>query len=213
MLATLWRSRWVGQSVITLALLGVCSTAQAKVSVQDFRGSTMSVGSAVSYATINKPLNLTYNPFFNTTVTLAPRYWVNRGLFVAGRLSIDREWTDRDDGTMRDETRLSNLTLRVGSLLHRWDFGLLTFVGSGVNFPTSPFSQGQTLNASYNAVMGFIQGISSWGSMNYFLSVAYNHFRYTTGEIETPRINACGDDPSACSFLSTGVRNAPWTVS
>ena len=213
MLATLWRSRRVSQSVMIIALLGICSSAWAKLGVQDFRGSTMSVSNSVSYSTINKSTNLTYNPFFNTMLAIAPRYWVNRGLFVAGRLSLDREWTERDDGTMRDETRLSNLTLRVGALLHRWDFGLLTFVGSGINFPTSPFSQAQTLNAQVNAVIGFIQSLSSWGSLNYFLSVAHNNFRYTTGEIETPRINACGDDPSACSFLNTGVRNAPWVIS
>lgn len=217
MTAIMWSGRWV-RRILSLAVftaLLVCSaSAWAELTVQDFRGSTMSVGSSVSVGTIDKSQDLSYNPFVNTAVTFAPRYWVNRGLFVAGRLSLDREWTQRDDGTYKDETRVSDLTLRVGSLLHRWDFGLLTFVGSGVRLPTSLFSQARTMNASYNAVIALIQGLSSWGSVSYSFNIAYNHFDYTTGQLETPRIDvpSCTSDPGGCSFLNTGVRNAPWTT-
>lgn len=204
-------SRW---SILVAALCLYASVGFAELGVQDFRGSTLSVSSAVSYGTINREVNQTYNPFFNTTLSLAPRYWISPQLFVAGQVSFDREWTDRDDGTYRDETRVSDTTLRVGALLHRWDFGMLTFAGAGVRLPTSPLSQASTLNASYNGVVGVIQSLGSWGSANYFFSAAFNHFRYTTGETETPRIQSCAGDPSGCgSFLNTGVRNGKWVTS
>ena len=217
MIAIMWRGRWsrrASRCLTLLTLMTLSTSAWAELTVQDFRGSTMSVGNSVSYGTINKSNDLSYNPFFNTTMTFAPRYWVQPRTFIAGSLSIDREWTDRDDGTMRDETRMSDLTLRVGSLLHRWDFGLLTFVGSGVRLPTSPFSQARTMNATYNAVIALIQGLSSWGSVSYAFNIAYSDFEYTTGELETPRIDipSCTTDPGSCSQLNTGVRNAPWTT-
>ena len=201
------------RSVVVLLCLVSSGGAYAELSVQDFRGSTFSVGNSVSYGTVDKGLNLSYNPFFNTTFTFAPRYWFTKRAFVASSISIDREWTERDDTTFQNETRVSDLTLRVGNLLHRWDFGMLTFVGAGVRFPTSLMSQAATMNASVNGVIALIQALGSWGSISYSFNVAHNNFRYTTGEIETPRVASCAGTPDAANcaqFLNTGVRNAPW---
>ena len=190
-------------------------SADAKLSTQDFRGSTLSVSNAVSYGTIDKSQDLSYNPFVNSTITFAPRYWMTPRFFVASSFNLTREWTEQDDTTYREETRLSDFTLRIGNILHRYDFGLLTFVGTGVRLPTSLFSQARTMNASVNGVIALIQSLSNWGSVSYALTLAHNNFRYTTGEIETPRIGSCLGTPDAANcaqFLNTGVRNAPWTV-
>ncbi len=189
------------------------STAQAELTTQDFRGSTLSVSNSVSYGTIDKSQDLSYNPFVNSTLTFAPRYWMTPRFFVASSFNISREWTQQDDTTYREETRLSDFTLRVGNILHRYDFGLLTFVGTGVRLPTSLASQARTMNASVNGVIALIQSLGSWGSLSYSFNLAYNSFRYTTGEIETPRIGSClgtPDAPNCAQFLNTGVRNAPW---
>ena len=203
----------IALSLLT-CLLSV-SIAQAELTVQDFRGSSLSLGNSVSYGTIDRSQDLSYNPFVNTGMILAPRYWMTPRMFVAGRLGIDRQWTQQDDTTYKNETRVSDLTLRVGNLLHRYDFGLLTFVGAGIRLPTSLFSQANTLNASANGTIALIQAISSWGSMSYSFNVAHNNFRYTTGEIETPRIGSCAATPDVADcaqFLNTGVRNAPWVT-
>ena len=219
MLVNYWKS-----SLSVLALTPLCFAlsisylvpfSEAKVTTQDFRGSTLSVSNAVSYGTIDKSQDLTYNPFVNSTITFSPRYWMTPRFFVASSLNLTRQWTEQDDTTYREETRVSDLTLRVGNILHRYDFGLLTFVGTGVRLPTSLLSQSQTLNASVNGIVGLIQSLSNWGSLQYFLSVAHNNFRYTTSEIETPRIGSCLGTPDAVNcaqFLNTGVRNAPWAV-
>ena len=217
MLFNLWRKRMRYArrlAIHTFAVLGICSTtAWAELGVQDFRGSSLSITHAVSYGTIDRSLDQTYNPFFGTTVSIAPRYWISPQLFVAGGLSIDREWTERDDGTYGDETRLSDLTLRIGSLIHRWDFGLLSFIGAGVRLPTSLASQARTLNSTYNGVIALIQSLGSWGSLSYSFNAAFNHVRYTTGENETPRIRGCASDPIGCgSYVNTGVRNAKWVT-
>jgi len=213
MFVNFWKSSLCYTTLAVFICLLSGGAAHAELSVQDFRGSTFSVGNSVSYGTVDKDLNLSYNPFFNTTFTFAPRYWFAKRSFVASSISIDREWTERDDTTFQNETRLSDLTLRVGSLLHRYDFGLLTFAGAGIRLPTSLMSQAATVNARANAVIALIQSLGSWGSLSYSFNVTHSNFRYTTGEIETPRIASCASTPDAANcaqFLNTGVRNAPW---
>ena len=200
--------------VSSLALLCVSITgAHAELGVNDFKGSSLTYSNAVSLNSLDKGAEQDYNPYYGMLMTLAPRYWFLPRSFVSARLSLDKELTEPDDTTYKGETRLSDLTLGVGSILHTWDFGLTTFGSVSARLPTSLASQARTMQTVLGGLIALTQALGSFGSMSYVFGVNYNAFKYTTGELETPRIGSCAGASVGCDpFLNTGVRNAPWNT-
>lgn len=201
----------VALSLAALTLFSSVTTAYAELTVNDFRGSSLTYSNMLSLNSLDQAAEPTYNPYYDMLLTLAPRYWFLPRTFVSASLSIDRELTEPDDTTYKDETRLSDLNLRVGSILHSWDFGLTTFGAIGATLPTSLASQARTTQVATNGLIALTQGLGKMGSLSYAFGLTHTAFEYTTGELETPRISSCAGSAVGCDpFLNTGVRNAPW---
>lgn len=199
-----------------LVVIGVSFSplqARAELGVNDFRGSSFTYSNTVSLTSFDQGAEQTYNPYYDMLFTVAPRYWFLPKTFVSARLSIDKELTEPDDTTYVNETRLSDLNLGLGSILHAWDFGLSTFASLGFQVPTSLASQARTLVLGSSANIALTQALGKIGSVNYSLSIGRSFFEYTTGEIESPLIRTCSNSTVGCDpFVNTGVRNTPWRV-
>ena len=194
---------------LALTLTPLCVSAE--LGVNDFRGSSFIYSNTMSLTSLDQGAEMSYNPYYGMQFTVAPRYWFVPRSFVSARLTVDKELTEPDDTTYRDETRLSDLNLGLGSILHSWDFGLTTFGSLGMQLPTSLAAQARTLNLGLSGNLFFTQALGGFGSVSYSFGLTHSFFDYTTGEIESPRVSSCASSASGCDpFLNTGVRNAPW---
>ena len=218
MCLTPWRGRGLRAPIallISYLLISPLSprTARAELTAQDFRGSSLTYSNAVSLLSLSKDAEPTYNPYYDMLLTLAPRYWFAQRAFVSARVSLDREITQADDNSYKNQTLISDTNLGLGAILHSWDFGLTTFGALGLRLPTSLASQARTMQAGMSSTVAFTQALGEIGSLSYSFGLGYTSFKYTTGETESPRIATCRSSALGCDpFLSDGVRNAPWNM-
>jgi hypothetical protein len=223
MCLTPWRGRGLRapvalliSCVLSYQLVNPLITAQparAELTAQDFRGSSLTYSNTVSLLSLKEDAEPTYNPYYDMLLTLAPRYWFAQRAFVSARVSFDRELTQADDNTYKNQTLLSDTNLGVGAILHSWDFGLTTFGSLGLRLPTSLASQARTMQAGMSSMVALTQALGEIGSLSYSFGLGYTAFKYTTGETESPRISSCRSAQLGCDpFLSDGVRNAPWNM-
>jgi len=209
-------SRIFWRSAVTLALTCVslsAVSARAELGVNDFKGSSFVYSNTMSLTSLDQGSEMTYNPYYGMQFTVAPRYWFLDRSFVSARVTFDKELTEPDDTTYKGETRIGDLNLGLGSILHTWGFGLTTFGALSVQLPTSLASQARTMKAGTRATVAFNQALGGIGSIGYNFSAGRSFFSYTTGELESPRVSGCASSTVGCDpFLNTGVRNAPWQL-
>lgn len=178
-----------------------------------FRGTVVSYSNLVSMRTLQADEELTYNPYYAMSLSMRPHYWFTDSLFVHARLALTHELTDADTTTRKGETRLTDLTLRVGAS----EFYTIPVVGISLSAdldiitPTSEISQARTLQVGIAPGVGVRRTWDVLGG----ISVGYG-FRLTslvhshqTAQRELPLIESCEDTLGGCAqHLDTGTRNA-----
>lgn len=178
-------------------------------------------GSAIVFRNVSTALSadrsadLTYNPYWEMSLTLAPRWQFNDIFSVSASQSFSRELTDSDWTTEDGEIVLSDFGL-VGRASRFWtiptvDIGLSADIA--LTFPASKISRARTLNMalgpglSLSRAFDVLDGLS----LGYGLRTTYYWHRYTTGEYESSTITDCVTDCE--EYLNTGVRNPEWRIS
>jgi len=198
----------------------VTQPSQQKKTKSAWRGSEIAVRNSVTALSLDRSADLTYNPFWGVAVELSPRYSFDDVWSVAASLEIQRELTQADDTTRRNDTLLGDLGLRVGAS----NFARIPVIDSnvsaslGLTFPTSLASQGDTLMFALSPSLRLSHTFSrvlDGLTLGYTLRFTKNFHEYTTAALESPSVPGCfvGDSGSCDRFLNTGFRNVSFRVS
>ncbi len=180
-----------------------------------FRGSSMVYRNAMTAVSADPSSELTYNPVYTMSLSLAPRWYLAGETYVRAGTSVSRELTDSDWTTQQGEFILGDTTLGVGNS-RLWVAPVIETAFSadlGVRLPTSKVSQARTLQVAIEPRVGIsrtfpvLKGLS----LGYGFAMAADLHEYTTGEIESPRIPGCVIDCER--HVNTGVRNTRWRMS
>jgi len=185
-----------------------------------WRGSEIAFRNSVTAISLDRSADLTYNPFWGMALELSPRFWFDNVWSVGASIEIQREITQADDTTLRDETLISDLGVRVGASnfakIPGVDIDLSASLG--LTFPTSLASQGDTLMFALSPSLRLGRTFSSvldGLTIGYSARFTKNFHQYTTGELESPSVPGCfvGQTGSCDRFLNTGYRNVSFRFS
>jgi hypothetical protein len=218
----------VGAAVVALVAALACAPTVAasppeadRTATQDdeseskspFRGSRISFEQSLAHRTLRPGGELTYDPYYNLELEVAPRWWPTDGWYVSGRFSVSQEVTHSNVTTRENELWPSDTRLRTGTPELVTIPGLEVRVSAGAEavLPTSKPSQARTLQVGAGALLGLSRRFSVLNG----LTVSYNgrlqkrFHRYQTRSLETPRISGCADLDRGCEpYAHTGQRNA-----
>jgi hypothetical protein len=200
--------------IILLLVLPVSAQADDSDSVP-WAGSSVIVRNASTAISADRSADLTYNPYWEVSLTIAPRWQFSDLFWVSASQSFSRELTHSDWTTQDGEFVLSDLGLRTGlsrfATIPSVEIALSSDVA--LTFPASKASQARTL------IMGIGPGLSlsrsfdvaDGLSLSYGLRGTYFWHEFTTGQYESPTLIDCERDCG--QFLDTGVRNPKWRIS
>ena len=204
--------RWV-LTILALAF-PLSAMAQEAEEPVPWSGSTLSVRNASTAISADPSADLTYNPYWELSLTLAPRWQFNDIFSISASQSFSRELTESDWTTREGEIVLSDFGLRFAASRYVTIPGVEIGVSSDVafTFPASKISQARTLNMGVGPGLQLSRSFDVLDGLNlsYGLRGTYYWHQFTTGEYESPTIISCTDDCDA--YLSTGVRNPEWRI-
>jgi len=203
---------------LALAILALAFPLSAAAQEADepvpWSGSTLLVRNASTAISADPSADLTYNPYWDLSLTVSPRWQFNDIFSVSASQSFSRELTESDWTTRKGEIVLSDFSLRLAASRYLTIPGAEIGLSSDVafTFPASKISRARTL------VMGIGPGLHLTRSfdvldglsLSYGLRGTYYWHRFTTGEYESPTIVSCTDDCD--EYISTGVRNPEWRI-
>jgi hypothetical protein len=183
-----------------------------------WRGSEFIYRNTFTAYSLDPSADLTWNPYYAMIFGFKPRWWFDDHWYVGARLDVTRELTQADDTTFGGEAWLGDLLLTAGAAKFYTIPGVGIDLGADLllSTPTSKISQGRTL------VLGLGPGVRvsrtfdlGEGELSVGYHVRFSSFfhRYTTSELESPRIPTCSSSGSGCdAFVNTGERNAQFRV-
>jgi hypothetical protein len=201
-----------------------------------WRGSEFIYRNTFTAYSLDPSADLTWNPYYAMWWTFKPRWWFDDHWYVGARLDVTRELTQADDTTFGGEAWLGDLLLTAGAS----KFYTIPVVGIDLGAdlllttPTGKISQGQTLVLGLGPGVRVSRTFDLAGDFTVGYHVRFSSFfhRYTTSELESPRIPSCSSSGSGCdafvntnapdwqlaptsnpdSFVNTGVRNTQFRV-
>ncbi len=168
-------------------------------------------GSALSAAPGS---DLSYNPYYEMSLTAMPTWRAHRYLSVGAQISVSREFTDSDWTTKRGEYVWSDLTLRFASS----SFYTIPVVGIALSadlplaFPTSRISRARTTNLALSPGISLSRrfDVLAGLTLRYGLRGAYWWHRYETGEYASSTIDDCEVDCDRFRFMES--LNPTWRI-
>ena len=178
-------------------------------------GSTISLRTATSAISTSEAAELSFNPYTEMSLTLAPRWRFTDIWSASAQMSFSRELTNSDWTTRQNETLVGDLSLRGAAS----NFVTIPGAEIGVSadlalqLPTSKVSRARTLVMGIGPGISLSRSVDVLAGMRFGYSIRGTYFwhRYTTGEYRRPYIDGCTVDCDA--YLSTGVRNPVWRLS
>ena len=197
-----------------ISILPLTAVAQEEVEPVPWAGSLLVVRNATTAISADPSADLTYNPYWEMSLTLAPRWQFNDIFSISASQSFSRELTNSDWTTKEGEIVVSDFGLRAAAsrfyTIPAVEIGISTDLA--LTFPASKASRartmvmavgpGLTLSRSFDVLDGL--------SLSYGFRGTYYWHRYTTGEYESPTITECGSDCE--EYLNTGILNPEWRL-
>lgn len=181
-----------------------------------YAGTAFSYGNNMAPYSLAKKGYLSYNPFYAMDFGFKLSWWFNKHLNIYGGLSVNRELTQSDITTFKNEALVSDTT--IGLTYH--NVYMIPVVGIDINLgaklviPTSKASRADTsivdLGVDLTLVRKFkvLKGLQ----ISYSLAPKYNFHRYTTGESVAPRVAVSAKDKNYDALLSNGTRNVQFDL-
>ena len=178
-------------------------------------GSSIALRNAATALSADRAADLTYNPFWEMSLSFAPRWSFNDVFSISAFQAISREMTDSDWTTERGEWVVSDFSLNAAASRYVTIPGVDIDVSNdlALTFPASKASRARTLRMAVGPGLTLSRSFDLLDglSLTYGLRGTYYWHEYTTGELESPPIDDCG---SQCDELvNTGVRNPEWRIS
>ncbi len=174
-----------------------------------WRGSSISYDHVSNTVGLDKGSELTWNPYYAQSLTLAPRYWFHDSFYTGLVWAVEQELTDSDWTTQRHEMIASDLFLDLGWA--GWtekNSGVRVSGAVRLGLPVSKLSQAQTLILSVapsvrvSRHFNVLQGLNvSWNAR--WTSRAFDS---TTPVADTAGIRSCAVDCE--SLTNMGYLNA-----
>lgn len=202
--------------------LGVLVVAQVATStptlIDQFAGSRVALQVSTSVATLAPDLQLTHNPYVDTSLLLLPRFALDEDWVLSGQLALAVEWTNSDTTDLRNEVELSDLTLGVSWRGLPEVLGVRTALRLDVTLPLAEATRASSmivapaLSAALSRSFEVLEGELGLGA-----SVAYRRpfYEYTTPGVDSARPYApqCFGGSLGCAEQLSGVANARDVVS
>ncbi len=182
-----------------------------------WRGTGLSLRNAVTVTSFDKSSDLTYNPTVTLELDARLRWWLFDRLYAQLALGVGHELTESDSNTFARESVLSDTTLRVAApaLVTIPVAELAISPALSLRFPTSKASQGASLQAALTMELALSRAFDVLDGLHlaYQFQATHSFHRFTTGTLESPRIQGCVSVGGVCSsLLNTGVRNSDWRL-
>ncbi len=210
----------LGTVLLPLLLVGAASTARAAQveakadakAAPAWRGSQLIYRNAVTAVSLDQSTDLTYDPTYEMTLALQPRWYVWDQLYVRAGASLSRELTESDWTTQSGEWIVGDTTLGFGSS-QLWRVPVVETVFTadlGVRLPTSKASRARTLLLAVEPRVGVSRTFDVLDGLTvaYGLVIARDFHDFTTGELTEPLVPGCVGGDTACDrFRNSGVRN------
>jgi hypothetical protein len=178
-------------------------------------GSTISLRTATSAISTSEAAELSFNPYTELSLTLAPRWRFTDTWSVSAQQSFSQELTNSDWTTRENETLVGDLSLRGAAS------NFVTIPGADIRIsadlalqlPTSKVSRARTLVMAIGPGLNLSRAVDVLSGMRFGYGIRGTYFwhKYTTGEYRRPFVDGCTTDCD--QYLTTGVRNPVWRLS
>jgi hypothetical protein len=192
----------------------VSEEAPAEVKPPIWAGSTLTYRNAATALSTSRSAELTYNPYYEMSLTAAPVLRLHDKVNVGLQASVSRELTNSDYTTRRGEFEWSDLTLRFGFP------GIYTIPVAEIRisadlpfaFPTSRISRARTTIVAMSPGISLSRrfDVLSGITLRYGLRGTYWWNRYETGQYERPTIDGCVTD--CAQFRAMESLNTTWRI-
>jgi len=204
-------------STLLVGALCLLFATSAKADIAtSFKGSSVGIKNVMSTLTLNKDGQLTYNPYYAVSIQASPRFAFTKRFYASVSVGAVREMTNADNTTMRGETLLDDVSLRLGlSQIAKIPGGLSLSGAIDGLAPTSKASQARTMIVGVRPSLNLAWAVPGTKKLSFNYSVAgtwYAH-QYTTASKESPLIPGCSITDRGCdAFSHSGVRNTQWRL-
>lgn len=198
---------WVG------ALLAGQVATSTPTALDRFEGSRVVLQASTTVATLAPDLQLTHNPYVDTSLLLLPRFAIGEHVSVWGQLGLAVEWTNSDSTDLRNEVELSDLTLGASWNGLPRPFAVVTTLRFDLTIPLSEVSRASTLIVAPALAASVARAFPVLdGELAVAASGLYRRpfYQYTTPGVDVPRSYApqCFGGSVGCADQLSGVANA-----
>jgi hypothetical protein len=175
-----------------------------------WRGSSISYDHVSTTVSLKKDAELTWNPYYAQSLTLAPRYWFHDDFYAGVIWAVEQELTDSDWTTKKHEYMSSDLFLDIGWA--GWTERTTKIRLSGavrLTAPLSKVSQTTTMNFAVAPSLRIARNFDVLQGMNVSWNARWTSrsFDSTTAILDASGIQNC--TTADCTALAnTGYLNA-----
>ena len=180
-----------------------------------FIGSRVILRNAATTLSFDKSKELTYNPFYEASITFMPRFQVSNWYSIAAQFSLSKELTNSDYTTYKNETIVSDLSLiqSFTNILKIPVLDINTSLSLSLTLPMSKVSTARTLIMAVGPGLTLSRNfeILSGISISNTVRGIYFWHEYTTGNYDgCPIISVA--DTECDEYNNIGVRNPEFRI-
>ncbi len=195
-------------------LILILLTSPALADAPAWRGSSVSYRNAVSTLSFDEAAEPDFNPFYEMSLSVAPRWYFTEQIYARAGITAAGEITDSDWTT--ESAYLSDTSVAAGMGKIFAIPVLDTAFGAelAAKFPTSQSSQARTLIMALEPSVRVTQPFKllAGGSIGYRFGAARDLHEFSTGELDQPRV-PCAGSTDCLALSGNGRRNTTWRLS
>lgn len=200
---------WIVGALVTAQV----ATATPTTLLERFAGSRATAQVTTTVATLAPDLQLTHNPYVETSLLLLPRLALGEDWTLSAQLALGVEWTNSDTTDLRNEVELSDLTVGVSWRGLPEVLGVATSLRAELTLPLAEATRASTLivapaiSAAARRSWALFDGELSAGASALYRRPLY---AFTTPGVDVPRSYSpqCFGGAIGCAEQLTGVANA-----
>jgi hypothetical protein len=183
-----------------------------------FRNSTLIFWQNMSFLTLDKGAEQTWNPSYSWLIRFTPRYYLTDKISLRLKVDLGIEWTNSDETTYYHEAVWEDIWFDVvwAKAYTEKLTGIELTPGVRFTIPASKASQARSLYLGVGPALTFHREWKLPKKMSLGLTYAFRYTKnfnhYTTVQYDAPTIASCaaGGGGDCGEFLHSGARNPSW---